>query len=77
MAQGKMWAIASIQTSELRRLSVPYCRLPSESAVRPRDAKAHRPLILPPDDRIGARGPLAVFGTYSGTLLQEFRIRKR
>ncbi|PYK49611.1 MAG: hypothetical protein DME20_06510 [Verrucomicrobia bacterium] len=51
MAQGKMWAIASIQTSELRRLSVPYCRLPSESAVRPRAAKAHRPLTLPPDDR--------------------------
>jgi hypothetical protein len=38
-------------------------------------AKAHGPLTLPPDDRIVARGPLTVFGTYLGTLLQDFRIR--
>ena len=43
-----------------------------ESAIR--RAKAHGPLTLPPDDQIGARGPLAVFGTYLGTLLQDFRI---
>jgi len=44
-----------------------------ESAIH--RAKAQGPLTLPPDDRIGARGPLAVFGTYLGTLLQDLRIR--